>query len=52
MLKLGREWEKEKRIDERQALLTGKRSEKAAALQEVKDQPEEKSDKAASKNNS
>ena len=50
LLKLGREWEKEKRIDERQALLMGKRIEKAAALQEVKDQTEKKSDKAARKN--
>ena len=41
----------EKRIDDRQALPTGKRSEKVGALQKVKYQTEKhQSDKAASKN--
>ena len=43
LIKWGREWEKEKRIDERQSNLNGRKTDKVSAIQEIEGELEKKS---------
>ena len=38
LIRSGREWEKEKHLDERQSHLTGRKAEKAAAISELSEE--------------